>query len=129
MDISTPIRIAADRVEGEVIAKKSREALKAFGTSAPPKVIADTAYMLIPEDTGLVLLFTAATTVSLTVPATLPVGFSATPLQWGAGTVNLIGDATFRSPGGLTGTPEQYDSISLYVPTNSSGSNAEVLVA
>lgn len=47
--------------------------------------------VLSPSQTGFKFVFTSATDVSLTLPATTPVGFQGLILQAGAGAVSLVG--------------------------------------
>ncbi len=55
------------------------------------KTIAATAYTLVPSDSGRILDFTSATSVTLTVPSSLPIGFQTSITQVGAGTIAVVG--------------------------------------
>ncbi len=59
------------------------------------KSIATTSYTLLPSDSGRILEFSAATTVALTVPSGLPIGFQVSISQ-----VN-VGIITFAGAGGM----------------------------
>ena len=58
---------------------------------AVPKTISATTYTLLASDFGKRLIFTAATEVTVTVPASLPLNYEVTLQQKGAGQVVLTG--------------------------------------
>jgi len=62
--------------------------------------IAAATYTLLPTDNGKVLLFTSGSGCAVTVPNTLPTGFSVLLVQDGAGAVSLTagGTTTFKAP-------------------------------
>jgi len=83
-----------------------------------------TTYTLQATDTGNVLTFDNAADVTVTVPATLPVGFSCTVIQLGAGQVIFTGGATINNVQGHDRTFGQYSMAILAVYANSGGSAA-----
>jgi len=83
-----------------------------------------TTYTLQATDTGNVLTFDNAANVTVTVPATLPVGFSCTVIQLGAGQVIFTGGATINHVQGHDRTFGQYAMAILAVYANSGGSAA-----
>jgi hypothetical protein len=83
-----------------------------------------TTYTLQATDTGNVLTFDNAADVTVTVPATLPVGFSCTVIQLGAGQVIFTGGATINHVQGHDRTFGQYAMAILAVYANSGGSAA-----
>ncbi len=70
---------------------------------------------LASTDNGMVLKVNSASTVTLTVPSTLPKGFSCAVVQYGAGKVTLAAGAgvTLRSAGSLLSTSAQYATIGV----------------
>lgn len=82
--------------------------------SGQPRKIATPNYVLQASDLGRPLAFTAATPVSVIVPASLPVGFACTILQLGAGAVSLLGpDVNLHSISGYAATSAQYQRMTL----------------
>jgi len=98
------------------------------GFRVSPKVITATSYTLLPEDTGRPLEFSNASTISVTVPGSLPKGWTAPISAVGAGEVQLVtAGATIRNRSGHTKLAGQWGMGAIYVRENSGGSAAEVL--
>ena len=74
-----------------------------------------TSRALTAADNGLVLKVNSASTVTLTVPSTLPENFSCAVVQYGAGKVTMAAGSgvTLRGSGGFLSTSAQYASIGL----------------
>lgn len=75
-------------------------------------------------DGGTMVDFTAATTVTVTLPSTLPVGFVFTAAQDGAGTVvfSCASAGCLHSPGGFVQSAGQYAIFGVRVYSTSGGS-------
>jgi len=88
-----------------------------------------TTYTLAATDTGTVLRFTNGSAITVTLPASLGVGFECVIVQAGAGQITLsaASGASIRNRSSFTKTVAQYSPISLVVLTNSGGSAAEYL--
>lgn len=87
---------------------------------------AGTGYTLAATDSGKVVECNNAAAITVTLPNSLPVGFSCTIMQKGAGQVGLeaaIG-ATLHNRQGHTKAAGQYALVTLYVSENSDGSSA-----
>ena len=76
-----------------------------------------TSYTLSATDNGRVIDFSAATTVTLTVPNTLPVGFQVSVTQSGLGNVTLVasGGMVINNRYSATQTNGQWSKIGLEV--------------
>jgi len=87
------------------------------------KVITDTVYTLLDSDTGLALVFTAGSQVTLTLPNSFEAGWNAAIVQAGAGkvVVNLQAGASILSRSSFDRTAGQGAAISLVVLTNAGG--------
>jgi len=74
-----------------------------------------TTYTLLPDDNGMVVVFTNSSAVTLTVPSGLNVGFSCSVVQYGAGqvTISAGSGATLRLRSGSNKTGGQYAVVSL----------------
>ncbi|HEY1615122.1 MAG TPA: hypothetical protein VGF97_15665 [Rhizomicrobium sp.] len=85
-----------------------------------------TAYAVAATDQNDLLLFTSAAAVAVTLPATMPVGFSVELVQVGTGlvTASAASGATLVSPGGLFATTGQYFSLICVVIANATSANA-----
>lgn len=90
-----------------------------------------TTYTLTTGDDGKVVELENAASITLTIPATLPQGFSCLIVQTGAGVVTFSADsgATQRAFSSFTKTAGQWAAVSLYVRANSGGSAAEYVLA
>jgi hypothetical protein len=86
-------------------------------------------YTATVNDNRLVIIFNAASSVTLTLPNTLPEGWECGMLQMGAGqvTVSVAGSPPI-SRGGHTKTAGQYAMASCFVESNSNGTSAVVIL-
>lgn len=106
----------------------SGELLIRSGKIQGTKVIADTAYTLRPLDCGYRLIFTAATAVTVTIPAGLAINYEVTLQQNGAGQVVLTGQ-TINNYSSHTKLAGQYaiaallgePTVNVYTLTGSTG--------
>jgi hypothetical protein len=89
-----------------------------------------TTYTLDAADTGKIVDLSNAAAITLTLPATFPVGWCCTVVQSGAGQVTLTpaGSATRRNRQSHTRTAGQWACVTLYVRANSGGSAAEYVM-
>lgn len=94
--------------------------------SALPNLQTGTTYTLLPTDDGGVVEISNAAAIALTLPNSLPAGFSCLVTQAGAGqiTFTAAGGATIRQRSSLTKTAGQWAMVTLYVRTNAGGSSA-----
>lgn len=85
-----------------------------------------TALTLAAGQSGTTLRMTAAATVTVTLPATLPVGFNVTFMQAGAGQIQFVAGsgATLVNRSGHTRTAGQHATVSVLVGANAGGSAA-----
>lgn len=90
--------------------------------SALPNLQTGTSYTLLASDDGGVVELNNAGAITLTLPTTLPAGFSCLLVQTGVGQVTLSG--TFSAYSGLTKCAGQYAQVGVYVSTNAGGSSA-----
>lgn len=86
-------------------------------------------YTATANDNRLIIIFNAASAVTLTLPNTLPEGWECGVLQMGAGqvTVSVAGSPPI-SRGGHTKTAGQYAMASCFVESNSNGTSAVVIL-
>lgn len=86
-------------------------------------------YTATANDNRLIIIFNAASAVTLTLPNTLPEGWECSVLQMGAGqvTVSAAGSPPV-SRGGHTKTAGQYAMASCLVESNSNGTSAVVIL-
>lgn len=83
-------------------------------TSAAINAQTGTTYTLLSSDNGKIITLTNASAITLTVPASLPVGFSCQIIQGGAGQVTFSpSSTTINSYGSLLSLAGQYASASL----------------
>lgn len=83
-------------------------------TSAAINAQTGTTYTLQSSDNGKIITLTNASAITLTVPASLPVGFSCQVIQGGAGQVTFSASSTtINSYGSLLSLAGQYASASL----------------
>jgi hypothetical protein len=76
-------------------------------------------YTATLDDNRLIIIFNAATGVTLTLPNTLPEGWECGILQMGAGAVTIsVTGGTLLSRGGHTKTAGQYAQASVLVESN-----------
>jgi hypothetical protein len=89
-----------------------------------------TTYTLQASDRGKVVELTNGSSITLTLPSTLAVGFCCTIVQGGAGQVNVAAGsgATLRNRQSHTKLAGQWSGATLYVRTNSGGSAAEYVL-
>jgi hypothetical protein len=94
--------------------------------SVPPTTIAGTTYTIDDDDLGAVLDFTSSSAVTVTLPKTLPAGFSCVVCQAGTGQVTLSPEsgATYKNAGDGLGnkyysTFAQDSEITIRVRSNS----------
>ena len=97
-----------------------------FGFKAKLNVQTGTTYSLVAADAGKVVECNNASAITLTLPDSLPVGFSCTVTQKGAGDVTFSagGGATLHHRQSHTKTAGQYALVTLYVSENGDGSSA-----
>lgn len=102
-----------------------------YGFKGKINVQTGTGYTLAAADTGCIIEGNNGTGITVTLPNNLPVGFSCTLVQKGAGLVSLS-----TAPGtvlhhrqGHYRTAGQYAACSLYVTTNSGGTSAVYVLA
>ncbi len=78
-------------------------------------------FTLASTDNNKIFLITSGTAVTVTVPNTLPVGFSCQVIQGGVGTISLVGSSvTLNSSNGLT-TRATNSVIGLIMNTSTTG--------
>jgi len=68
-------------------------------------------YNLSAADNGKIIQSTAASAITVTIPAGLPTGFNCTIVQMGAGQITFSG--TYLNRGGFTKTASQYALVSI----------------
>lgn len=92
---------------------------------------ATTARTISTVDRGMVLRMTSASAVTITLPNSLPAGFSFTLIQMGAGLVSFTaaGGGTLRNRQSQTKSAGQYAMMTLIVNDNSGGTAAEWVLA
>ena len=86
-----------------------------------------TAYTLVPADNDLIIEFSNATAVAVTLPNSLPAGFSCLLMQSSTATVTIsaASGATLRNARNHTKLFGQWSMATVYVRTNTAGNNAE----
>lgn len=89
-----------------------------------------TSYTITASDCGKILRFTNASSVTLTLPNSLPVGFNCSVMQGAAGQVifSPASGATRRNRQSHTKSAGQWAVCTLQVVTNSGGSSAEYVL-
>lgn len=87
-------------------------------------------YTLTEADSATVMLVDSATPVTITLPSTMPAGFSLAVVQVGAGQVTFTAasGATLVNHQTFTKTAAQNAIVSLIVISNSSDANAKYLL-
>ena len=95
--------------------------------SAAPNLQTGTTYTLLSTDDGTVVDLSNAASITVTLPNSLPIGFSCLCAQSGAGqvTFSAAGGATLRQASSLSHTRAQWSVVSMYVRTNAGGTAAE----
>lgn len=90
-----------------------------------------TTYTLASGDTGKIVECTNASAITLTLPNSLPQGFTCTVVQSGAGdvTFDTASGATLNNRQSHTKTAGQYAMTTVYVSTNSGGTSAVYVLA
>lgn len=104
----------------------TRQAEVSAGSPATPIVVVASSRALTMDDNGTILRADAG--VTLTVPATLPTGFSCSAAQWGAGTVTIAAGSGAANRSSTTASSAQYSLLSVLVVKNSDGNSAEYIV-
>jgi hypothetical protein len=86
---------------------------------------------LLTSDNGTILEVTASTAVNINLPNNLSVGFNIIVVQKGAGQITFVTNsgAVLRHPDNHTKTAKQYSSATLYVTSNTTGTNAEYILS
>lgn len=99
--------------------------------AATPNLQTGTTYTITTSDDGKVVELSNAAAIALTVPNSLPVGFSCLITQVGAGQVTIAaaGGGTQRQSSALNKTRAQWSEVTLYVRANSGGSAAEYVLS
>lgn len=89
-----------------------------------------TTYTLLTTDDGKVVEITNAAAITLTLPASLPTGFSCLVCQGGAGAITFSAGsgATINQRQSYTKTAGQWAVVSLYVRSNNGGLTAATYV-
>lgn len=94
--------------------RTTAETLGQYFLSPLTKDVSDTAYTLTSADLGYTIFFTAATAVTVTVPAGLTAKFWCVFCQYGTGTVTVTpSSTTVNQADGLFSTSSQYAVASL----------------
>lgn len=121
-----PVAGGAVGVDGQF----SREDHQHPPQSAAPNTQTGTSYTLQATDDGKVVEFSNAAAVAVTVPNSLPVGFSCVLVQAGAGQAQFSAGsgATQRQRSSFTRTAGQWAMVSMYVRANSGGAAAEYVL-
>ena len=85
-----------------------------------------TTYTVVTSDLGKIIECNNTAGVTVTLPNSLPSGFNFTITQTGTGlaTLSPASGATLQNKDGFYRTAGQYAMLSLYITTNSSGTNA-----
>lgn len=88
--------------------------------------VASTAVTLAAGQSGMTMRTTAAATVTVTLPASLPIGFNVTFMQAGTGQIQFSAGvgATLVNRSGHTRTAGQHATVSVVVGANAGGSAA-----
>lgn len=99
--------------------------------AATPNFQTGTTYTLAATDDGKVVDIANAGAITLTLPNSLPVGFSCLVTQGGAGQITFSAAAgtLLRQRQGFTKTAGQWGVVSLYIRTNGGGNTAEYVVS
>ncbi len=82
-----------------------------------------TSYTLAESDTGQIMEFSNAATITLTLPSTMPKGFACTVAQLGAGVIDFVVESggTLVNRQGHNSSAGQYALCTLYVSENTTG--------
>lgn len=101
-----------------------------YGFNAKINNQTGTSYILAATDNGKVVECSNASAITLTLPNNLPAGFCCTVVQTGAGAVTFseATDASVAALDDATTSMGQYAFVSVYVTSNSNGSNAAYLI-
>lgn len=83
-------------------------------------------YTLVPSDAGKIVEGDNASAITLTLPNSLPKGFSCEVVQKGGGLVSFsaASGASYNNRFGHSKTAGQYARCQLYVSTNTNGNSA-----
>lgn len=95
-------------------------------TGGAVSVQPDTSYTIQSTDYNDLLLFTAAAAIEISLPNSLPQGFTVELMQGAGGTItaNAATGATLLSPSGTSSSMGQGASLNCTVVSNSTGANA-----
>lgn len=133
MVIRTPAELRQQMpigVVGGSSAQDIHDIVDTFEDRTSQDVLAKTAsYTAAAADNRRTLTFNAASNVTLTLPASLPVGWETRVVQLGAGKVSIVagtGGALF-SPNG-TRTSTQYATVGVKVFANANGAAAQIVI-
>ena len=90
-----------------------------------------TAYTLVAADSGKVVTMNNAAASTLTLPNNLPVGFTVTIVQIGAGKVTVAAGsgATVNSRGSVLGFAGRYSAVTITVYANGTGTAATAFLS
>lgn len=100
-----------EQVTIEILTDYLRAALP---SQALTKNVSATSYTLTDADAGYTIFFTAATAVTVTVPAGLVAQFECLCVQWGTGTVTFLpSSTTVNQSDGLLSIAAQYGTAAL----------------
>ncbi len=99
--------------------------------SATQNAQVGTTYTVLTSDNGKVVDLSNVASITVTVPATLAVGFNCLFCQANTGQVTFVADAgaTQRQRQSYTKTAGRWGVVSLYVRANAGGSAAEYVLA
>jgi hypothetical protein len=99
-----------------------------FGMRGTVEEFDDTARTLSTDDESKVLVATSDSAVTITVPATLPLGFNCAVAQWGEGAVTFEAGSGATNRSLTTATNAQYGMASLFVGKNTGSVAAEYIL-
>lgn len=107
------------------------QAAELFNYKAKLNLQTGTTYTLASTDTGKVVDHSNASAITVTLPNNLPVGFCCTYSQTGAGqvTFSAASGATLNSYTSKTKIAGQYAAVTIWVRSNSTGTNAVYVIS
>lgn len=112
---------AGDEIEDTGIVIGDNDEL--YGYKAQVERQTGTSYTLTESDTGQIMEFSDAGTITITLPSTMPKGFACTVVQAGAGVLDFVAESggTLSNRQGHNSSAGQYAVCLLYVSENTSG--------
>lgn len=118
---------AGNQVEGTNVTIGDDDELHGFKALVEEETGAS--YVLVESDTGKIKKLTNATTITLTLPANMPMGFACTIEQGGAGAVNFSPESgsTLNNRQGHTNSAGQWAIATIFVDENAGGAAQWVL--